>query len=192
MELVFFKLLPRGIISFDLVGAKVLAGEKQIDIDKHTRVNVNMRVENLSFSAHADAKGIMQLIRNCEPKNVILVHGELNKMNQLKKRIHNELGIPTYNPANGMNCVINTGLRNTPVKIPVDVIREGYEAARSGANTKISFGSGDIYSFSGSVQENSRSLNPVTEIECKGSLVYDPTTKGCILTSNSTTSKRNS
>ncbi|KAJ3079048.1 Integrator complex subunit 11 [Rhizoclosmatium hyalinum] len=52
------------------VGAKVLAGEKVIDVDKVTRLNVNLQVKNLSFSAHADAKGIMQLIGMCKPKHV--------------------------------------------------------------------------------------------------------------------------
>jgi Cft2 family RNA processing exonuclease len=37
-------------------------------------------VKNLSFSAHADAKGIMQLIKMSQPANVILVHGEKGKM----------------------------------------------------------------------------------------------------------------
>jgi Cft2 family RNA processing exonuclease len=37
-------------------------------------------VRHLSFSAHADAKGILQLIRHCEPRAVMLVHGEKNKM----------------------------------------------------------------------------------------------------------------
>ena len=41
----------------------------------------------MSFSAHADAKGIMQLIRHCEPKNVMLVHGENAKMDFLKQKI---------------------------------------------------------------------------------------------------------
>ncbi|KAJ3032938.1 Integrator complex subunit 11, partial [Rhizophlyctis rosea] len=72
------------------VGAKVLAGEKQIDVDKFTRLNVNCGVENLSFSAHADAKGIMQLVRMCEPRNVMLVHGERGKMEFLKGRIERE------------------------------------------------------------------------------------------------------
>ena len=44
----------------------------------------------MSFSAHADAKGIMQLIRNCEPKNVVLVHGENAKMDFLKDQIMKE------------------------------------------------------------------------------------------------------
>ena len=46
----------------------------------------------MSFSAHADAKGIMQLIKNCEPKNVVLVHGENQKMDFLKNQIQKEYG----------------------------------------------------------------------------------------------------
>lgn len=44
----------------------------------------------MSFSAHADAKGIMQLISNCEPKNVVLVHGEAGKMDFLRNQIIKE------------------------------------------------------------------------------------------------------
>lgn len=46
----------------------------------------------MSFSAHADAKGIMQLIQHCEPSKVLLVHGEASKMEFLKKKITQELG----------------------------------------------------------------------------------------------------
>ena len=46
----------------------------------------------MSFSAHADAKGIMQLISWCEPKNVMLVHGEAAKMDFLKDKIQKEFG----------------------------------------------------------------------------------------------------
>ena len=46
----------------------------------------------MSFSAHADAKGIMQLISWCEPKNVMLVHGEAAKMDFLKSKIQKEFG----------------------------------------------------------------------------------------------------
>ena len=51
-----------------------------------------MAVQYMSFSAHADAKGIMQLIRQCQPKNVMLVHGEAIKMEFLKKKISQEFG----------------------------------------------------------------------------------------------------
>ena len=49
-----------------------------------------MAVEYMSFSAHADAKGIMQLIRYCEPRNVMLVHGEAAKMEFLCNKIQTE------------------------------------------------------------------------------------------------------
>lgn len=74
-----------------------------------------MAVEYMSFSAHADAKGIMQLIQNCEPRNVMLVHGEAAKMEFLKEKIRDEFKIECYSPANGETCVIST-----PLRIPID------------------------------------------------------------------------
>ena len=53
---------------------------QKIDIDKKTSLEVKCKVKHLSFSAHADAKGIMQMIRQVEPRNVMLVHGERSKM----------------------------------------------------------------------------------------------------------------
>ncbi|KAF9415515.1 Integrator complex subunit 11 [Podila epigama] len=90
------------------VGSKVLAGEKKISTDSFTTVDVNLQVKNLSFSAHADAKGIMQLIRQCEAKNVVLVHGEKSSMGFLKSRIMTEFGIPCFDPANGETISIET------------------------------------------------------------------------------------
>ena len=43
-------------------------------------LDVKCAVEYMSFSAHADAKGILQVIRQCKPANVMLVHGEKSKM----------------------------------------------------------------------------------------------------------------
>jgi integrator complex subunit 11 len=41
------------------VGNKLLSGRSQtIEIDKKTTLEVKCKVANLSFSAHADAKGI--------------------------------------------------------------------------------------------------------------------------------------
>ena len=57
------------------VGNKVLSGEKSVMIDGK-EVQVNMQVYNMSFSAHADSKGIMELLSHLEAKNVLLVHGE--------------------------------------------------------------------------------------------------------------------
>lgn len=101
------------------VGAKVLSGQKSIEVQEvrvrgttmtSTTVNlpVNLQVKNLSFSAHVDAKGILQLISQCRPKNVVLVHGEGGKMQNLKNRIVNTFNCPVYFPANGEVLFIET------------------------------------------------------------------------------------
>ena len=97
------------------VGAKVLKGMKVIDIGRRP-VNVNLQVKNLSFSAHVDAKGILQLIKQCEPKNVVLVHGEKSKMQFLKQKIISEFGIKCFDPPNGMILNIQT-CQDVPAKI---------------------------------------------------------------------------
>lgn len=97
------------------VGHKVLNGSRRIEFENRQIVEVKMAVEYMSFSAHADAKGIMQLIQYCEPKNIMLVHGEFAKMEYLKEKIKQEFGTNCYNPANGETCVITT-----TSKVPVD------------------------------------------------------------------------
>ena len=82
------------------VGYKLLNGAKRLDFDKQS-LEVKLRVEYLSFSAHADAKGIMQLVRLCGPKSVLLVHGERAKMQFLREKIVSEMGLPCHMPANG-------------------------------------------------------------------------------------------
>ena len=48
------------------LGNKVLSGVKNIKID-NKQYNVNMKVSSMSFSAHADATGILDLIKHLEP-----------------------------------------------------------------------------------------------------------------------------
>ncbi len=79
-----------------------------------------MQVRNLSFSAHADARGIMQMIRTTRAKNVVLVHGEAAKMAVLKVRIIDELGTPCFDPPNGQLISIGGGSsssRDVPITI---------------------------------------------------------------------------
>jgi len=98
------------------VGAKVLSGQKKVEMENRQVVDVKLSVQYMSFSAHADAKGIMQLIQYCEPQNVLLVHGEAIKMEFLKHKIQQEYGIDCYMPANGETAYIPC----KPV-VPVDV-----------------------------------------------------------------------
>lgn len=98
------------------VGHKILNGAKKVEIENRQVVEVKMSVQYMSFSAHADAKGIMQLIQYCEPRNVLLVHGEAAKMEFLKEKIKHEFNLDCFMPANGETCVIQT-----PHRIPIDV-----------------------------------------------------------------------
>lgn len=98
------------------VGQKILSGVKRIEFENKQVVDVNMKVEYMSFSAHADSKGIMELISKCEPKNVLLVHGEAVKMKFLKMKIMQEFKINCYDPANGETVDIPT-----QISVPVDV-----------------------------------------------------------------------
>lgn len=81
------------------VGNKVLSGEKKITIEDKV-VHVKMQVYNMSFSAHADSKGIMELLSHLEARNVILVHGEKEKMRQLSLKIKEQLKVPCFYPPN--------------------------------------------------------------------------------------------
>uniref|UniRef100_A0A023F3V0 Integrator complex subunit 11 n=1 Tax=Triatoma infestans TaxID=30076 RepID=A0A023F3V0_TRIIF len=109
-----------GFCVIGTVGHKILNGAKQIEFENQFEsrqvIDVKMSVEYMSFSAHADAKGIMQLIQYCEPRNVLLVHGEAAKMEFLKEKIKQEFNLECYMPANGETCSIST-----PYRIPVDV-----------------------------------------------------------------------
>ncbi|PVU88386.1 hypothetical protein BB561_005890 [Smittium simulii] len=109
------------------VGAKVLAGYKVVDIDAFTKVSVNMQVENLSFSAHADAKGIMELIRQAEPANVVLVHGEKSRMSFLKSKVMSEFGLPCYDPANGETLQIIETAKTQLGFISTNLIKSSWE-----------------------------------------------------------------
>ncbi len=98
------------------VGSRVLQGVKRLEFDKQV-VEVKINIEYMSFSAHADAKGIMRLIQYCEPRNVLLVHGEAARMEFLKKKIKDECNLECYMPANGETCIIEA---KHPV--PIDAV----------------------------------------------------------------------
>ena len=103
-------LIP-GYCSVGTVGAQLLAGKhktQRIELDKKNFLEVNCAVEYLSFSAHADQAGIEELIRMSEPKNVMLVHGEKNRISEFKRKVVADFGIPCFDPANGTQITIQT------------------------------------------------------------------------------------
>ncbi|KAH1175756.1 integrator complex subunit 11 [Mauremys mutica] len=104
------------------VGHKILSGQRKLEMEGRQILEVKMQVEYMSFSAHADAKGIMQLIRQAEPRNVLLVHGEAKKMEFLKQKIEQEFYVNCYMPANGETTTLFTS-PNIPVDISLGLLK---------------------------------------------------------------------
>lgn len=104
------------------IGHKILGGAKKVELENKQVIDVKMSVEYMSFSAHADAKGIMQLIQQCEPKNVLLVHGEASKMEFLQGKIKQEFGLNCYMPANGETVNVPSKL-NVPVDVSLNLLK---------------------------------------------------------------------
>jgi len=103
-----------GYCTVGTVGNKVLtATTEEVQLDPHTRVQVRCAVKQMSFSAHADARGILNMIRHCRPRHVMLVHGEKDKMAFLQKKIRMEMGLPCDYPPNGKLLEIRTPPRLT-------------------------------------------------------------------------------
>jgi len=71
----------------------------------------------MSFSAHADAKGILRLLAHLRPKKVVLVHGETSKQKAFKLEIEEALEIPCFNPANHEMLEIEFPLRQV-INVP--------------------------------------------------------------------------
>ncbi|XP_070540424.1 integrator complex subunit 11-like isoform X2 [Ptychodera flava] len=117
------------------VGHKILNGQRKIELETRQIIDVKLSVQYMSFSAHADAKGIMQLIRQCEPKNVMLVHGEAKKMEFLKQKITQEFGIDCSMPANGETVSIPSQ-SNIAADISVNLLKRN--AALAGLSSSLS------------------------------------------------------
>jgi len=81
------------------LGNKLLKGIKNITLDGKS-YDVKMKIRNMSFSAHADAKGILQLIKHVEPKHVVFVHGDKKKMEVLREVVIDSFKLPCHMPAN--------------------------------------------------------------------------------------------
>ncbi|KAM9107529.1 integrator complex subunit 11 isoform 2-T2 [Megaptera novaeangliae] len=104
------------------VGHKILSGQRKLEMEGRQVLEVKMQVEYMSFSAHADAKGIMQLVGQAEPENVLLVHGEAKKMEFLKQKIEQEFRVSCYMPANGETVTLPTS-PSIPVGVSLGLLK---------------------------------------------------------------------
>ncbi|KAI5191262.1 integrator complex subunit 11 [Nematocida sp. AWRm77] len=113
------------------IGEKVLNGAKKIEVGGIV-YPVHMQVRNMPFSAHADQKGILSLVQQCEPKNILLVHGDIQRMKRLKQILEARVSIPTYYPPTG--AVLNLPSTNRTLARVTDTALHALRAG--GASTE--------------------------------------------------------
>ncbi|KAI5173004.1 integrator complex subunit 11 [Nematocida sp. LUAm3] len=82
------------------IGEKVLNKAKKVSLGGIT-YPVRLQVKNMPFSAHADQRGIFSLIHQCNPQNILLVHGDIQRMRRLANLIEKNTGICTVYPPTG-------------------------------------------------------------------------------------------
>lgn len=96
-----------GYCTAGTVGNKILSGEKIVEID-NVKYDIKCQVYYMSFSAHADAKGLLHLVKNAYPTNLVLVHGDIEVMKTFKNSVTSLIpSINTYYPANYQEVVFN-------------------------------------------------------------------------------------
>jgi integrator complex subunit 11 len=118
-------------------GNKLLKKKKgKMEVDKNTVIDVKCHVVKISFSAHADAKGILDLINQCQPKNIMMVHGEKGKMKILKTVIEKDLKIQCYDPPNGHTITIHEDLEIN-IKLSTNLLKRTLTTFENNKKPKI-------------------------------------------------------
>ena len=110
-----------GYCSPGTVGNKILNGEKKIEIDGET-IEVKCEVYYMSFSAHADQKGLLQLINNISPKNLMLIHGDYEAMKIFKETCQSQINAKIIMPENKENVTFNESPKYEQVSINRDLL----------------------------------------------------------------------
>jgi hypothetical protein len=81
-----------------------------------------VQVYYATVSAHADAKGILQLVQQVAPAAALLVHGEPDKMAFMSNKIQSSLGIKCFMPAIGEEVEVSSS-GCTPVSTSAQLLR---------------------------------------------------------------------
>jgi integrator complex subunit 11 len=111
-----------GYCSPGTVGNRILNGEKKIEIDGEN-IDVRCEVYYMSFSAHADQKGLLQLINNISPKNLMLIHGDFEAMKKFKETCQSQIPAKIIMPENKENVTFNETPKYEQVSISSDLLR---------------------------------------------------------------------
>ena len=82
----------------------------------------------MSFSAHVDSKGIMEFLTYLNPRNIVLVHGDNEKMRDFKHKVNETLKIPCFNPENHSILEIDV-VRKIPIKVSMNLLNYFYNSS---------------------------------------------------------------
>jgi integrator complex subunit 11 len=110
-----------GYCSPGTVGNRILNGEKKIEIDGE-KIDVKCEVYYMSFSAHADQKGLLQLVNNISPKNLVLIHGDYEAMKKFKETCQSQIGAKIIMPENKENVTFNECPKYEQISISRDLL----------------------------------------------------------------------
>lgn len=84
--------------------SKLLAGH---GVGDETEIPpVNCRLVNMTFSSHADARGIVRTCRKVKARAVMLVHGDKGKILTFRKQLSEALQVECFAPSNGQTVKI--------------------------------------------------------------------------------------
>ncbi|KAF8067260.1 CPSF73-II [Scenedesmus sp. PABB004] len=116
------------------LGRKLMLGQRKGLVVDKAPLDVNCKVYYATVSAHADAKGILQLVAQVAPAAVLLVHGEPDKMAFMSARIAGSLGLPCHTPAIGEEVCVSAHAGCVPVPTAAALLRrlpEGLQRLRA-------------------------------------------------------------
>ncbi|MBN1274867.1 beta-CASP ribonuclease aCPSF1 [Candidatus Woesearchaeota archaeon] len=88
------------------LGRRIQRGEREIAMhagaNRQEIMTINMEVQRIEISGHADRKELMSFIQRCNPrpKKVLINHGEPGRCTDLASSIHKQFRIETLAPRN--------------------------------------------------------------------------------------------
>ncbi|XP_055848223.1 integrator complex subunit 11 isoform X1 [Episyrphus balteatus] len=115
------------------LGYRLLAGAKEVKISYNEVVKVQLKVVQMNFDAVADAKGIIQLIQKCAPKNVILTHRYRTiheNLDVLCSQIKEQNKVVVHLLLTGDTCTVETRLK-LPTEDSLDLLKKGINTCKS-------------------------------------------------------------
>ncbi len=109
------------------LGRRLVDGAKKVRIFGE-EITVNARIEMIEgFSGHADKNGLLDWVKHFtkKPKNIFIVHGEEEVMNEFSGTLRNELGLDSIIPDRGEAFMVTAkGVFETEKKVAAEERKE--------------------------------------------------------------------